>query len=163
MTVKAFLLAFAKCRSRPTTTFNKKPPKTSFWIKIDHFNPSCKSAGLSAASGMLLQKCRAFPQSADCSRKSAGRFRSQRIVPAKVQDVSAVSGLFLQKCRAFPLTSEASRKSAGDFPSLKNHQNPPFLPFYPSLRTYVCIKKPCCSIFGTTGLRVCVYRCGLFF
>ena len=114
----------------------KSPQKPRFESKFNVSNPP--------------PNWRAFPQSADCSSKlegvsaasglflqTGGRFRSQRIVPPN--------------WRAFPLTSEASRKSAGAFPSLKNHQNPPFLPFCLASRACVCIKKPCCSIFGTTG------------
>ena len=56
----------------------------------------------------LLQKCGSHLLSADCHCRSAGRFRSQRIAPAKVQDVSAVSGLLPQKCRAFPLAADVS-------------------------------------------------------
>ena len=63
----------------------------------------------------LLQKCGSHLLSADCSRKSTGRFRSQRIAPAKVQGVSAVSGLLPQKCRTFPQSADCSCKSAGRF------------------------------------------------
>ena len=72
--------------------------------------PPAKVQDVSAASGLLLQKCRAFPQSADCCCKSAGRFRSQRIVAAKVREQSTGVKTFSQKCRSI-FTPVYSRNS----------------------------------------------------
>ena len=55
-------------------------------------NPPAKVRDISAASGLLPQKFKTFPLSADCSCRSAGGFRSQRIAAAELQDVSAISG-----------------------------------------------------------------------
>ena len=79
----------------------RKPSRTFAGDVCYRRNRHAKVQGVSAVSGMLSQKCRTFPQSADCCCKSAGRFRSQRNAVAKVRGVSAISGLLLQKCGNF--------------------------------------------------------------
>ena len=64
-------------------------------------NPPAKVRDISAASGLLPQKFKTFPLSADCSCRSAGYFRSQRIAAAKVQGISAVSGCFRRSAGRF--------------------------------------------------------------
>ena len=80
---------------------------------------------ISAVSGLLPQKCKAFPLSADVS--------------AEVQGVSAASGLFLQKCRSGFDYFYVVKDSKGRVESMANAR-PTFAERHQSINTSVSLR-----------------------